>query len=176
MLAPALAALSFAVGAAAAAADARVAPPAFFISLNTTASGARRAQQLEAAFARDAHGAGVFSRLELVPAVNGNASARSFVHAEAQLNHLLKKNSMSEIGCSISHVVAIQRAERYCAARGLEMAVIMEDDVTAALVPHWTFSLGCAEGMRLRRQKILLKVWCTINQSRTVATPPAQSR
>ena len=65
--------------------------PFFFISLNTSAMGAERAGKMLRAFA-DAT-----THLELVPAVDGNASAASYAHADAQYNHLLKRNSMSEV-------------------------------------------------------------------------------
>lgn len=109
--------------------------PFFFVSLNSTATGAARTSELRRAFA------GASTHLELVPAVDGNASARSYTHAEAQYNHLLKRNTMSEIGCSMSHVQAIRRAEAHCQQSGESMAVIMEDDVTAGLLPYWRVSL-----------------------------------
>ena len=65
--------------------------PFFFISLNTSATGAARTAQMLRAFA------GSTTHLELVPAVDGNASAASYAHGDAQYNHLLKRNSMSEV-------------------------------------------------------------------------------
>ena len=106
--------------------------PFFFISLNTSQTGALRTKKMLAAFS------GITKHLEHVPGVDGNASARDYTHADAQYNHLLKRNSMSEIGCSMSHVQAIRRAEAYCSRHSVEMAVIMEDDVTADLLPLWT--------------------------------------
>ena len=81
--------------------------PFFFISLNTSQTGALRTKKMLAAFS------GITKHLEHVPGVDGNASARDYTHADAQYNHLLKRNSMSEIGCSMSHVQAIRRAEAY---------------------------------------------------------------
>ena len=46
--------------------------PFFFVSLNTSATGAARTQKLRRAFA------GATTHLELVPAVDGNASARYY--------------------------------------------------------------------------------------------------
>ena len=38
----------------------------------------------------------------------------------------------------MSHVEAIRRAYAFCTSRRLEMAVILEDDVTGDLLPLWT--------------------------------------
>ena len=118
----------------AAAAGTPLAPdvPFFFISLLSSPSGRWRAARVQRHFAN------VTSTLRHVPAVDGNRSARSYVHTDHQLNKLVKRNTLSEIGCSMSHVNAIARAERHCAAVGCPMAVIMEDDVTAELTRFWT--------------------------------------
>ena len=119
-------------------ADASGHVPFFYISLNSSSSGAARSRKLQQAFGKwPAH----VEMLTLVPAVDGNASGRSYAHADAQYNHVLKRNTPSEVGCSMSHVLAIQRAEAYCARTGCEMAVIMEDDVTPSLLPYWTQTL-----------------------------------
>ena len=65
--------------------------PFFFISLNSTTTGAQRTAKMLATFSS------VTTHLEHVPAVDGNASARDYTHADAQYNHLLKRNSMSEV-------------------------------------------------------------------------------
>jgi hypothetical protein len=65
--------------------------PFFFISLNSTATGAQRTAKMLATFS------GATTHLEHVPAVDGNASAREYTHADAQYNHLLKRNTMSEV-------------------------------------------------------------------------------
>ena len=109
--------------------------PVFFLSLNRTATGRARSRAMQASF--EAAG----RHVELVPAVDGNASANEFTHTGKQLQHLLKRNTMSEMGCTLSHVLAIRRAEDYCTATGCEMAVVMEDDVSAELLPHWTVSI-----------------------------------
>jgi GR25 family glycosyltransferase involved in LPS biosynthesis len=108
--------------------------PFFYISL-ATASGARRAARLRT------HCANLTQHLEHVPAVDGNASARAYARSDLQLARLLKWNTPSEIGCTMSHVKAVLRAEQHCAAAGCSMAVILEDDVTAELVRHWTADL-----------------------------------
>ena len=82
-----------------------------------------------------------FRHLEHIPAVNGNTSARLFVHSDSQYGHLLKRNTASEMGCSLSHVRAIRRAAEYCERARCDMAVIMEDDVTSDLLPLWRMSL-----------------------------------
>lgn len=109
--------------------------PVFFLSLNRTAMGRARSRAMQASF--EAAG----RHVELVPAVDGNASANEFTRTGKQLTSLLKRNTMSEMGCTLSHVLAIRRAEDYCTATGCEMAVVMEDDVSAELLPHWTVSI-----------------------------------
>ena len=109
--------------------------PVFFLSLNRTATGRARTAKLHASF--DAAG----RHVELVPAVDGNASARDFTHVDQHFHHLLRRNTASEMGCTLSHVLAIRRAEEHCRTAGCEMAVIMEDDVGAELLPHWTVSI-----------------------------------
>jgi GR25 family glycosyltransferase involved in LPS biosynthesis len=107
--------------------------PFFYISLNTSETGAARSRRLRRAFRGHT--------LVHVPAVDGNASAREYVQSEPRFHHLLKRNTPSEMGCSLSHVRAIQAADAYCASAGCDMAVVMEDDATADLLPLWTSSL-----------------------------------
>ena len=109
--------------------------PIFYISLNRSSAGRARSALVKSTFSSGTR------HVERIEGVDGNASARSFVHYEHQFHHLMRKNTESEMGCSLSHVVAIRRAEEYCLAMGIEMAVIMEDDVTGALLPFWTVSL-----------------------------------
>lgn len=109
--------------------------PIFYISLNRSATGRARGVRLHSTFSA------VARHVELVPAVDGNSSADRFMHTDQQFNHLLRRNTPSEMGCSLSHVVAIRRAEEYCLATGCDMAVIMEDDVSGHLLPFWTISL-----------------------------------
>ena len=104
--------------------------PFFFISLSS-----ERADRMRRLFG------GTSTHVEWVKAVHGNTSAREFVHYQAQYNHLLKRNTPSELGCALSHVLALQRAEQYCVAHGLEMAVVLEDDVSAELLPLWPTTL-----------------------------------
>ena len=105
--------------------------PVFYISLNHSAAGRARSARLQSSFSAFAQ------HVELVPGVDGNASARTFVHAEQHFHHLMRRNTASEMGCSLSHVVAIQRAEEHCIATGCEMAIILEDDVNGELLPYW---------------------------------------
>ncbi|KAL3924422.1 MAG: hypothetical protein SGPRY_003920 [Prymnesium sp.] len=81
------------------------------------------------------------THLEHVPGVQGKASARNYAHDLAQYKHLRKRNTPSELGCALSHVLAIRRAEMYCESSGCQMAAVVEDDVSADLLPHWSHSI-----------------------------------
>ena len=105
--------------------------PFFFISLSS-----ERTELLTRSFAN------VTNHLEHVQAVRGNESARDFALSTQQYTHLLKRNTPSELGCALSHLLAIRRAEERTAATGAQMAVVMEDDVSSAIVPLWTRSLS----------------------------------
>lgn len=85
--------------------------PFFYISLHK-----ERGERIRRDFSH------LTSHMELVPAVDGNASAHTFCHNQAHYNHMLKRNTASELGCALSHILAIQRAEAYCVERGLQVA------------------------------------------------------
>ncbi|KAL1503495.1 hypothetical protein AB1Y20_011977 [Prymnesium parvum] len=84
----------------------------------------------------------VTTHVEHVPAVHGNVSAHEYVFHMAQYHHLMRRNTASELGCALSHVHALKRADEYCNAHGCDMAVVMEDDVSTELLPFWSTSIN----------------------------------
>lgn len=83
--------------------------PVLIISLNTT-RGRARFSRLHAELAPH------FSHIELIPAVD-NETARHHVANDYQWAHLLKRNTPSEVGCALSHLMAAASALRLCVLR-----------------------------------------------------------
>ena len=105
--------------------------PVFFISIN----GSERLRRFRSTFS-------AFSVVQHVPAVTNATTADWMVHFD-QYRRLLTRNTPSELGCALSHVSAIAAAERHCARRGCEMAIVVEDDASDDLLPA-TCSAGAS--------------------------------
>lgn len=142
--------------------------PVFFISIN----GSERLRRFRSTFSSFAH-------VQHVPAVTNATTADYMVHFD-QYRRLLTRNTPSELGCALSHVSAIAAAERHCARRGCAMAIVVEDDASDDLLPHWTRSLPeIAAALPLNWAVLQLqliaeaKEWDRLEAGWRAAPPPA---